>query len=209
MSKNLEEARQAYQRAVKNRRKAEAEQVLGQELAALPGSVRPQVRRLVEAQTRRFTEQIDVPSIDLPADVQELPEEAQMLWTSTYMEKLGAGAEAEAAAHEAWSVVYSKWAKDPESGEWMKKAAEEPPAEEPPLPPMEEPFTMEAYRNLVHETVQGIRQALAEAAGSGVEGVGSPPGGQQQTEEQIREARIKNYEDAGYSHEEAVAAVDG
>jgi hypothetical protein len=204
MSKQLEEAKKAAAKAIRDKRKLQAEQVVTEGLAGLPEKARPQVRRLVESQVRQFVEQMEIPEISLPVDVQALPEEAQADWMKAYYEGIATGAGEEEAAAAAWVAVYAKWEQD-EAGSWRAKAAPAP--ETSPILPETPPMTVEALKASVAAIVDTFRQALAEAAGPGVSGVTRPnPVADTKAED---EARVQRYMQAGLSEAEAKIAVRG
>ena len=205
MGEKLKAAQEAARKAIRDKRKLQAEQAVVEGLAGLPDKVRPQVRRLVESQVKQFVEQMEVPEISLPAEVQALPDEAQAAWLKAYMEGIATGAGEDAAAAAAWVEIYSKWEQD-ESGAWKQKANQEP-APVIASPETGEPMTIEALKAAIAETVTAIRQALAEGAGPGVSGGPAPNPAVNEEAETAR--RIEAYKRAGLTEAEAKIAVRG
>lgn len=207
MSDKLKKAKEAARKAIRDKRKTQAEHIVTEGLSGLPEGVRPQVRRLIESDVQRFVEQVEVPTVELPEDVQALPEDAQADWMAAYMEAVAMGKGDEAAAHAAWTRFYEEWEQG-DDGEWSRKGAEE---EEPEAAldteMMPEPMTMEALRTSVGEVVAAFRQALAESAGPGVSDVPTPdPEAGQGADDETRKER---YMRAGLTEAEAEIAVRG
>ena len=143
MTKELRELREAKLRvatleaALKNEqrqtRQGQADKIMSEALASsgLPAKAQTRVKQVVEATIKQFVEQIELPTVTLPADVEALPDEVKAVWTQCYF---GCGVTGEAAAYKAWGAVFDAFDHQ-DNGNWTPKAAPEGemPEGEPPM----------------------------------------------------------------------------
>ena len=201
-------------------RKTKAEQLVNTALAesGLPKPSQARVRKLVEADVRRFAEADepiapvgsgmsagDPPTIEIPPDVAELPPEGQSVWLTAYTDSVASGPDQ--AVHMAWAAVYSAGYYKDESGAWQKEqsgdAAGLLPAASESVPPET------ALQAAVAEAIKQEREYLAAVTSAGrVQGMGG--GDREQPDPAATtEARVASFRKMGLTEAEAKIAVTG
>lgn len=164
-------------------RKAKAEQIVTRMLgeSQLPAASQQRIRKLVEADVRKFAEADDMPiapvgadmsagdppTVELPPDAADLPAEAQKIFLAAYVEALPNGQDQ--ALHIAWAAVYSAGYYKDESGAWQQNT---------PDLPSDTPILPEALQASVAEAIRQEREYLQAVTGAGrISGLGGGNGG--------------------------------